>query len=99
MADLASRRAATHGSRDSVRSGEAAADREGGRLGPAADVELPVEIRDVALDRVDRDSEAGRDLAVRGARGNLAKHLRLARREGVAGPGAPLRASGTAGGR
>ena len=60
-------------------SGDAVADRPGGRLGATAGIDLAVEVADVALDGVDRDAEARRDLAVGLAGGEQAQDLDLAR--------------------
>jgi len=50
----------------------------GDGLGPAADLELTVDVVDVALDGALRDDQPIRDLLVGEARGNQAQHLQLA---------------------
>jgi hypothetical protein len=51
------------------------------RLGAVPDAELPVDARDVVLDRVDREAQAAREFIVRETLREQLEHLALARRE------------------
>src|SRR5438874_1697602 len=64
-----------------VAAGEAVLVGEPGRLGPAADAELSIDVRQVVLDRLLAEPELARDLLVRASGCDLFENLALTRRQ------------------
>src|SRR5204863_7097880 len=62
-----------------VAAGQAVLGGEPGRLGPAADAELSIDVRQVVLDRLLAEPELAGDLLVRAAGGDLFENLALSR--------------------
>src|SRR2546428_11158798 len=83
-----------HG-KPSVELGDPLSNSEGGGIGPAASVDLPIKIGNVSFNRVDGQREAMCDLSICLALRDEAKHIELARGEPVRVPllwhGRPLR--------